>query len=188
MGSLSDVPVQTFLAKTGDIPREAFVARFPLPFLLVERHAAGDDRGYRTIAMDDTENILGTALAGSTEGEPPVESGAEFVHQLEKTDRNQFHRMISLGRSLNNDIIVSNPAVSKLHAYFKNDRALGGWAVTDAGSTNGTAVGDTPLTPLKPLLLRSGQAVIFGNAVRGTFFLPSDFFDYLDIHRRMGRS
>jgi len=63
------------------------------------------------------------------------------------------HRLVSIGRTGNNDIVIADASVSKFHAYF---RSVGDVAVSDGHSTNGTTVngeqvsvrGEGPPTPL----------------------------------------
>ena len=92
-------------------------------------------------------------------------------------DANAFGMMITLGRTSNNDLVVRNLNVSKVHAYF---RRLGGeWLVNDGGSTNGTFHQGTRLTPRKDRIdLSSGDEVLFAK-VKTIFFSPEAFFDYL---------
>jgi hypothetical protein len=67
---------------------------------------------------------------------------------------------VSIGRALNQDVVLRHPRVSKFHAFFitkAND-----WSIADAGSTNGTTVNGVRLAPRRPALLRSGDQVAFG--------------------------
>jgi pSer/pThr/pTyr-binding forkhead associated (FHA) protein len=70
--------------------------------------------------------------------------------------------MITVGRGRNNDIIVPDALVSKLHAVFRAS-GDGQWSLSDAGSSNGTKVGETALAPKgAPGNVRSGDEVTFG--------------------------
>jgi hypothetical protein len=51
--------------------------------------------------------------------------------------------LISLGRSLDNDVIVSEPQVSRRHAQLR--RRYGQYALYDLGSSGGTAVNGEPV-------------------------------------------
>lgn len=59
--------------------------------------------------------------------------------------------VVNVGRAEYNDLVVSDPSVSTMHA--KIQRRQGVWLLTDLGSTNGTfvdgelAAGDMPLSP-----------------------------------------
>lgn len=49
--------------------------------------------------------------------------------------------LISVGRARNNDVCISDPSVSKVHAYFASpDKAESHWRIKDAKSLNGTII------------------------------------------------
>ncbi len=80
-----------------------------------------------------------------------------------------FSGMITIGRTANNDIVIKDVAISKFHAYFRMHESE--FDLTDAGSRNGTWVGDIELPP-------KGAATVvrFGDHLRfGTLR-----FDFLD--------
>jgi pSer/pThr/pTyr-binding forkhead associated (FHA) protein len=67
-----------------------------------------------------------------------------------------FDRSFSIGRAETNDVVVRDPAVSQRHAEILLTE--GEWRVRDAGSTNGTFVGDRrideiPIQPPVPIRL-----------------------------------
>lgn len=66
--------------------------------------------------------------------------------------------MITIGRGLNNDIILEDPRISRQHAQlrYKSRRFL----IADNGSTNGTYVNGTPVTTEQ--VLRDGDIVSLG--------------------------
>jgi|GEM_PF-685425 len=49
------------------------------------------------------------------------------------------YRMVSIGRTPNNDIVIADASVSKFHAYFRTETDLRVW---DGGSTNGSTIND----------------------------------------------
>jgi hypothetical protein len=50
---------------------------------------------------------------------------------------------VLIGKRLSHGVVLSDPGVSRLHAWVDPEPA-GGWAVTDAGSKTGTFVNDRP--------------------------------------------
>lgn len=66
--------------------------------------------------------------------------------------------MITIGRGLNNDIILEDPRISRQHAQlrYKSRRFL----IADNGSTNGTYVNGTPVSTEQ--VLRDGDIVSLG--------------------------
>jgi pSer/pThr/pTyr-binding forkhead associated (FHA) protein len=76
--------------------------------------------------------------------------------------------VVNIGRGDYNDIVISDPSVSTMHAKLQRREAV--WILTDMGSTNGTFVegerlsGETPLSP--------GTTLRFGDVI--TLFEPLD--------------
>jgi hypothetical protein len=66
--------------------------------------------------------------------------------------------MVTIGRGLNNDIVLEDPRISRQHAQirFKSRRFL----ISDLGSTNGTYVNGTPVSTEQ--VLRDGDVVSLG--------------------------
>ena len=66
--------------------------------------------------------------------------------------------LVTIGRGLNNDIVLEDPRISRQHAQvrYKSRRFL----IADQGSTNGTYVNGTPVTSEQ--VLRSGDIVSLG--------------------------
>jgi hypothetical protein len=89
------------------------------------------------------------AIGGSRQREYPLRSGAT-----------------SVGTAPDNDIVVEGPTVSRYHAVIR--RRLGGYAVFDLESTNGTFVNGIRIR--NPTTLRRGDDVRFG-AARFAFML-----------------
>jgi pSer/pThr/pTyr-binding forkhead associated (FHA) protein len=70
-----------------------------------------------------------------------------------------FPNMITVGRTANNDLVVSDVSVSKVHAFFT--QTPHGLELADAGSKNGTWVGSEELPPRGP-----ARAVKLGDRLR----------------------
>ncbi len=71
---------------------------------------------------------------------------------------------ISVGRATNKDIVLRDATVSKFHAWFElyDDREF---SVTDAGSTNKTAVNGEELAPRTQRPLVEGDRIKFGSVL-----------------------
>jgi hypothetical protein len=80
---------------------------------------------------------------------------------------------IHVGRTENNDIVLPEMSVSKLHAkvYVESNGKV---TVQDVGSSNGTRVNDTPLEEDDKRAVITGDIVVFGD-VR-CLFLDADSF------------
>lgn len=67
----------------------------------------------------------------------------------------------SIGRSSDNQIVLADPSVSKVHARIDFDQ--GRFVLADMGSTNGTFLNGAPVT--KPTVLRPGDRLQVGGSV-----------------------
>jgi pSer/pThr/pTyr-binding forkhead associated (FHA) protein len=68
---------------------------------------------------------------------------------------------LTLGRDVNNDIVVNDAEVSRTHARLT--RQMDGYVIEDLGSTNGTFINGQRLTG--PKLLRAGDMLGLGETV-----------------------
>lgn len=73
---------------------------------------------------------------------------------------------IRLGRDPDNDVVIDDATLSRLHLVLRRD-AAGGWTGQDCGSRNGTRIDGAPARLMLPL--RQGSVVEAG-AVRLTFY------------------
>lgn len=133
-------------------PRPKFVSAHPFPFLVgaVSLNVPLVPRKTQRFSSYDTSGAARRDIA--TGDRRPI------VLPVRKTQE-VFPTMITVGRTRNNDIVVSDVLVSKFHAFF---RAVGdGWELADAGSQNGTRVAGVALVPRG-----AGQRVALGDHVR----------------------
>jgi hypothetical protein len=107
--------------------------------------------------IDSTQVIQSRGAGGA---QPQVGTHAELVMQT-ASGTHVFPieaNMVTIGRGLNNDIILEDPRISRQHAQlrFKSRRFL----IADNGSTNGTYVNGTPVSTEQ--VLRDGDIVSLG--------------------------
>lgn len=178
-----NIPVAAFLRKTEGLSEEAFVSRYPLGSLVIQ---VGADVVAASVYDTHPPRYVREDTVVSSDDGPAVTGSAEsqFVHFLQKTGRNSFPNMVTLGRSHNNDLFIPHPSISKLHALLKESRE--GYTVTDVGSTNGSFLEGERLVENKAHALSSKASLRFGK-VQATFFLPPDLFEFIDLFRRMQR-
>lgn len=75
----------------------------------------------------------------------------------------------SIGRELDNEIVLQDPTISARHAVLLRRDAA--WWLEDLGSTNGTWIGGRRLDSGQPEIVRSGDLLQFGS-VRLRFVSP----------------
>lgn len=102
----------------------------------------------------------------------------DYVAWVRKRQGGVFTRLIGLGRTRNNDIVLPFDDISKYHAYFTISPSDGGISVADAGSKNGTFLSGTRLEPKTPETIESGETLGFGNH-GGLFFGRASFVSLL---------
>jgi hypothetical protein len=95
------------------------------------------------------------------------------VYPLAKKPGASFLDRITIGRTSNNDVVIAEHSVSRLHAYV---RQAHGWVIADAGSKNGSWLGEQQLEPRCEATLAPGAVLRLGD-VDLTFYRSSDLFD-----------
>ena len=90
-----------------------------------------------------------------------MELGKDVVLLLDSITR--------LGRAANNDIVLNDPAMSKLQCYLH--RFAGAWAICDPGSTNGTFLDGARVRPTSSPL-RSGSRLALADVYEVMFLEP----------------
>jgi pSer/pThr/pTyr-binding forkhead associated (FHA) protein len=107
-----------------------------------------------------------TATPGEREAPPAGaarrRAGSVRPLPLSKSGSNPWSDRILVGRASNNDVVLRNDRISKLHAWFQVS-PRGVWRVYDARSANGTRIdGDLVPPGEEGLEVESGQVVMFG--------------------------
>jgi hypothetical protein len=95
------------------------------------------------------------------------------LYPLTKKSGASYPDRITIGRTANNDIVIADTSVSRLHAYIRRDGQ--GWVVADAGSKNGSWIGDQQLSARKERPLHSKTVLRLGD-VDLTFYIADDLF------------
>lgn len=127
------------------------------------------------LVFDFEEEVTQTALRA------PGGDQTLRVYSLLKKKGAPFSRMITIGRTPNNDVCIANNSVSRFHAFFRDDAER--WVVCDAGSKNGTSINGTALGFRIESEIASGAIVTMGDVVM-KFYVPEDLFDALEPFAR----
>jgi hypothetical protein len=136
---------------------EQFLVSYPHP-VLVHRLGAAAARQPGDLRFR-TDQLRRPALAPVLDG-----SDADLdlaVHPVRKRPGNPYDDTIMLGRATTNDVVLPYTDLSKLHAYVTR-AADGSWLLADAGSTNGTWIGDEQLAANTPAPLGERSALVLG--------------------------
>lgn len=96
---------------------------------------------------------------------------------LGKREGNPFPNMISVGRALNNDLVVVLSTVSKLHGYFLCEGTS--WTFIDHGSKNGTRINGEALKRNERRRLASGDRLQLGLELQAVFLAADKVYDFL---------
>jgi len=97
------------------------------------------------------------------------------IYPLAKKPGASFRDRITIGRTPNNDVVIVDHSVSRLHGYV---RQAEGWMFADAGSKNGSWLDDQRLEPRREAPLSPGAVLRLGDVV-ATFYPATDLFDLL---------
>ena len=169
--------VLDYLQSLQGLGPEKFQATYSHPFLL-ENYLAPSSRSklgrVETISELDVENFL--SPTGTSKDEPLLQARAI---PLEKRDKDSADRMIFVGRSANNDILLLNKMVSKLHAYFCQVPGSEIIQLVDMNSTNGTFLNGDRLSPSVKMNLNDADVISFGPETELEFFSAPGFCQLL---------
>ena len=155
---------------------ETFVAQCPHPWLV--RPLDLGERVpvlYRT-AGDGVEVSVGVSGVEALIPRLRGDASAFACHALVKCGSNPWTDRILLGRAPNNDVVLRDRWISKLHAWF--EQRDGGWHVFDARSANGTCANGEHVASDAGVELRSGAELRFGR-IRCLFLESRELFGAL---------
>ena len=160
--------------------REGFAAAFDHPFLLALTSVDVAPRPMPTLRLPNGVAEIQAALLAERRR---LASGERLMPVMPiRKVQTTFPSMITVGRAKNNDLCVPDTLVSKFHAFFVR-RPDGQWTLADAGSANGTRIGDKELVPKGAAeVVRSGDKVRFG-VTTFSFFDAVGLWSALHGHR-----
>jgi hypothetical protein len=120
---------------------------------------------------------------GTPEGRGKRQRRLEIYPLLKKPSA-PFPDMITVGRTPNNDVVLKDATVSRLHVFFRHRGAT--WQIADGGSKNGTFLDGKPLAPRRELGVDSGQTVKIGD-LELTFYTAEELFKMLELVTTRGQ-
>ena len=137
------------------LSREEFEDRYGRAFLMI---------GGLDLVAPDGPGATVVDMMNSSDPDRPDTTFVPHVHPIRRTGRSVGH-LVSVGRTSNNDVVISDVSVSRFHAFLKEglDDTL---RIQDAGSTNGTRLNGRPV-PVQghgePPDLKSGDRLRVGH-------------------------
>ena len=155
--------------------REEFLASAAPAVLVRTRPRRRDVTVTGTKTLTFNQDLQETVDQAMPDGWFPLEAAEMELYPLAKKLGASFRDRITIGRTENNDVVISDPSVSRLHAYVRH---ANGWVIADAGSKNGSWLGDEQLDPRREAPLPAGAVIRFGD-VQLTFFRSSELFELL---------
>jgi hypothetical protein len=159
---------EAFHAVYGSLDREGFLARWIAPVLMTAVSTDSETWNATLVLKVDKRPTTAKIAITSDESGGDLESGGARIY---------------VGRTPENDVVISAPTVSKQHAYFTL-RDLG-WEITDNGSSNGTSLEGQRLRPNRRERIHRALATLdFGPDARFVFMTPESIFDFLNEIRR----
>lgn len=144
-----------FIADHSEWATERFVTGFPDPFLLELRRSAEEAGGGVATPPAITADAVTVGAANATNPDPQSR-----LLTIAKRGT-MFPSKMTVGRTKNNDVVVEDAGMSKLHAFFDVRNAE--YHLVDAGSRNGTFVNGTRLAGSQAVPLKSGDRVQFAS-------------------------
>lgn len=149
------------------LSREAFLAEYPHPFLLeVTGGAAPPPALFHTV-----HDLSRSRIEAPDDPEVGVTPESRVFGVRKFTA--QFAGKITVGRSKNNDVMVDDPRVSKLHSYVTVADSV--HTLVDAESSNGTFHNGERLPPMGRAKLANRDQVGFGGNARFIYVEPAHF-------------
>jgi hypothetical protein len=158
--------VETLQKAKRQLSRAEFEKKYPHPWLIRELEEDERPALFRTMVSNVKKSPSATTKKHPTGGGMAqalaLDPGRYGLYPLIKSGSNPWSDRVLVGRASNNDIVLRNDRISKLHGYFQCG-ARGVWKLYDAKSANGTRI-DGELVPPgeEGVEIRTGQVVMFG--------------------------
>jgi hypothetical protein len=165
------------LKEAAGLTSDQFLAKYKHPVLLWPQARDWiEDTAFQfeTFPGEYSEELPG-AVSPSTESQIAETVVVEILKQASSAPTN----MICVGRAANNDIVLANNTVSKLHTYFLAPEKGDSYDIVDANSTNGTVVNNNQLVAYKNQPLLNRDNIQFGPSIQMVYLTPQGFYELI---------
>ena len=177
-------PIAEYLKEASGLTSSLFQAKHKCPILLWPQ--AGDWIEDTAFQFETFSSEYSDELPGEISPSTESQIYETLVIQIAKHASSAPANMICLGRAANNDIVIANNTVSKLHTYFVVSKEGDSCEVVDANSTNGTVVNNKRLVAYKNKVLFNRDSIHFGPSIQMVYLTPEGFYDLLQQLQRSG--
>jgi hypothetical protein len=165
-----------FVAVVRQMTRDEFVQANPAPVLLRKHPVKSVDHDWTFKTQTMPPRTLPAAKLEGLEGVTiPDEMGQIEVLTVGKSLQNPWADRITVGRARNNDVVLADASVSKLHGHF-SPQPDGQLSFVDLGSSNGSRINGRVLASGRPELLKTGDQLTVG-ALALTFLDAGSLYD-----------
>ena len=177
-------PIAEYLGEASGLTSSLFKAKYNYPVLLWPQ--AGDWIEDTAFQFETFSSEYSDELPGEISSVSGSQIYETLVIEIAKQASSAPVNMICLGRATNNDIVIANNTVSKLHSYFVVSKEGNSYEVVDANSTNGTVVNNNRLVAYKNKPLFNRDSIQFGPYIQMVYLTPEGFYDLLQQLQRSG--
>jgi hypothetical protein len=159
-------PLTAYLTRYAEDP-DAFAQALDTPVIIYEPTPE--------LAVQRVSTFQLHAISKSGYMLPVIGPFAQVQPVRQKEERKDAR--VTLGRTPENDVVIDDASVSRLHAWLEW-KSRGGWHIADAGSRNGTVLNSQRLSGKKLMMLGTRATLGFGD-VSAQFLCPEDFLEFL---------
>ena len=177
-------PIAEYLKEASGLTSSLFQTKYNYPVLLWPQ--AGDWMEDTAFQFETFSSEYSDELPGEISPSTESQIYETLVIEITKHASSAPANMICLGRAANNDIVVANKTVSKLHTYFVASEEGDSYEIVDANSTNGTLVNNKRLVAYKNKSLFNRDNIQFGPSIQMVYLTSEGFYDLLQQLHRSG--
>ena len=177
-------PIVEYLKEASGLTSSLFKGKHKYPVLLWPQ--AGDWIEDTAFQFETFSSEYSDELPGEISPTTESQIFETLVIEIAKHASTAPVNMICLGRAANNDIVIANKTVSKLHTYFVLSAEGDSYQIVDANSTNGTLVNNKRLVAYKNKPLFNRDNIQFGPSIQMVYLTSEGFYDLLQQLHRSG--
>jgi hypothetical protein len=114
----------------------------------------------------------------SKDSRPPINDDYRVGILTKRSNGHPFNCFLTIGRAKNNDIVLRDIEVSKVHAFFE-EGPDSTWTIRDNKSTNGTYLNGIRLDSEVKTPIKTSDTLKISPGLSAVFFGPADFYQFL---------